>query len=85
MKDWFYASNSEIVSIESGITKSAVVKSIKNGNKNVELLEKDLGIKVASDEIEDVNYLIKIYGPMSYDNLSGCSGCGGCVAEKSLC
>lgn len=85
MKDWFYASNGEIVSAASGTKKSAVVKSIRNGNKSVELLEKDLGITVASNEVEDVNYLIKIYSPMSYDNLSGCSGCGGCVSEKNNC
>lgn len=82
MKDWFYASNSEVVSLDKGITKSKVVKSIKSGNKSVDLLESDLDFKAADNEVEDINYLIKIYGPMSYDNLSGCSGCGGCAAEK---
>lgn len=84
MKDWFYASGSEIVCAESKITKSRLIKSIKSGHHSIRSLNQHLGTIISPDEVEDVKYLIKIYGPMSYNNLSGCSGCGGCTVSKDF-
>ena len=82
MKDWFYAPGNEIVT--AGITKNNVVKAIKDGNKTRRCLEDALGIVFESDEVEDVEYLLRIYSPLSRDNLSGCSGCDGCAGELKL-
>jgi len=84
MKDWFYAPGSELVHIAGGITKTNVVKAIKSGYKSREELEKNLGVVFESDEIEDVDYLLRVYSPLSYDNQSGCSGCDGCAGGIKL-
>ena len=84
MKDWFYASGSEVVHAQSGITKNRLVKEIKSGFKSVPDIQDRLGIVFDAGEIEDVRCLIKIYGPMSHDQLGGCSGCDGCAGELVL-
>lgn len=82
MKDWFYASGTEIVSEKSNTDKSTIVRAIKSGYKSVADLEKELGITFAEQEIEDVEYLIRIYGPLSYDLQSGCHGCDACAGKS---
>ena len=81
MQDWFYAPGSAIVSAASGTTKSRVVVAIRSGYKTLPALEQKLGIRFSPGEEEDVRYLLRLYSPMSYDQLGGCSGCGGCGGE----
>ena len=83
MKDWFYAPGSEIVLSKGAITKSKLVIAIKRGFQTIEALKHHLGFTVTREEIEDLNYLIKIYKPLSYDNQSGCKGCDGCSVKTN--
>lgn len=81
MKDWFYAAGSEIVLSSGNIPKSRVAIAIREGNKSIDALERCFGVPVLPEERDDVEYLIRIYGPTSYDTLSGCSGCDGCCGK----
>jgi hypothetical protein len=85
MKDWFYLPWSEIVSKSSGTTKGQIVNKIKRGFYSINEIEDELNITFASNELADVNYLLRIYSPLSYENQSGCKGCDGCGGKTSGC
>lgn len=79
MKDWFYLPNSEIVAQASRTTKAQVVLAIKRGSRTLGEVEAALGIAFTEEERPDVEYLIRVYAPLSYENQSGCQGCDGCA------
>jgi hypothetical protein len=82
MKDWFYANDNEIVSSSTNTDKSTLVLTIKKGYKTLAEIERKLGVIFSASEHDDINYFIRIYSPLSYDNQSGCQGCDGCAADK---
>jgi hypothetical protein len=83
MKDWFYTPGSEIVISDGAINKSKIVLAIKRGFHSIASLKTKFGFSVTSEESEDLNYLIKIFKPLSYENQSGCKGCDGCSAKPN--
>lgn len=82
MKDWFYADDSDIVAPSTNTKKGTLIITIKKGYHTLPEIEQKLGVRFDESEHDDINYFIRVYSPLSYENQSGCQGCDGCAAKK---